>query len=61
MEFLPNDNTVIRMEGNHGKVTKITKTKISFEEQIRRSEMMTVRRGVMDDRAITIHAIKLRY
>ena len=34
MEFFPEDNTVVQIEGRGNKITKITKTKITFGEKM---------------------------
>ena len=59
LEFFPDDNTVVQIEGTNNKITKITKTKITFGDKISESKECSVFTGELNDSRILIYIIKL--
>ena len=59
LEFFPEDNTVVQIEGRGNKITKITKTKIRFGEKISQQDDHAVFSGELNDARILIFIVSL--
>jgi hypothetical protein len=59
LEFLPEDNTVIRVEGKGNKITRITKTKITIGEQVSQQEQYSVHQGELNNSRVLVHVVRL--
>ena len=59
LEFFPDDNTVVQIEGTSSKITKITKTKIRFGEKISQQDDHAVFSGELNDARILIFIVSL--
>ena len=59
LEFFPDDNTVVQIEGTKSKITKITKTKITFGEKITKLDKYSVCSGELNDSKILIFIVQL--
>ena len=60
MEFFPEDNTVVQIEGRGNKITKITKTKITFGEKMTDGKEYSVFSGEMNQEKIMIFVVRLQ-
>ena len=60
MEFFPEDNTVVQIEGRGNKITKITKTKITFGEKMTDTKEYSVHSGEMNQEKIMIFVVRLK-
>ena len=60
MEFFPEDNTVVQIEGRGNKITKITKTKITFGEKVTETKEYSVISGEMNQEKILIFVVRLK-
>ena len=59
LEFLPEDNSVIRVEGTGTKITRITKTKITIGDVVSRHESYTVHHGEMNNGRVLVYVVQL--
>ena len=59
MEFFPEENTVIQIEGTHRKITKITKTKIIIEEKMRQMGQYSIHKVGHFAQTLAKHALFL--
>ena len=59
LEFFPDDNTVVQIEGTSNKITKITKTKITFGDKILENKEYLIMSGELNDSKILIYSVKL--
>ena len=59
LEFMPDDNTVIQIEGTSSKITRITKTKITFGDKLFELEHYSIFNGELNQERILIFVIKL--
>ena len=59
LEFFPDDNTVVQIEGTSSKITKITKTKITFGEKISQQSTHAVFSGELNDSKVLIFIVTL--
>ena len=61
LEFFPEDNTVVQIEGRGNKITKITKTKITFGDKVMDTkEGWRVISGEMNQERILIFVVSLK-
>ena len=59
LEFFPDDNTVVQVEGTKSKITKITKTKITFGELVSQQSTHAVFSGELNDNKVLIFIVSL--
>ena len=59
LEFFPDDNTVVQVEGTKSKITKITKTKITFGELVSQQLTHAVHSGELNDNKVLIFIVSL--
>ena len=59
LEFLPEDNTVIRVEGKGNRITRITKTKLTIGEQLAAQEHHSVHQGDLNNGRVLVLVVRL--
>ncbi|XP_059087881.1 uncharacterized protein LOC131884201 isoform X2 [Tigriopus californicus] len=59
LEFHPDDNTILQVEGTHNTITKITRIRITIEERQRKLKYFSIHKGQMDNAPISIYVFPL--